>query len=373
MRIGVVTTSYPREPGDPAGAFVAGFARWLARRGHAVSVVAAGPGGARDGDVRVRRVDSPLFYGEGAPDRLERRRASFAGAAWFSARLARAVRQEATAWDAVVSHWLVPCGVLTALGARRRRHLAVAHSGDVHLAARPVAADVVAAALDGAFVAFSGAHLRSRFLGAVRVPPLRRRLAARSAVQPMGIDVAAHRVPRAVRGTAAPAVVFLGRLVPIKGVEVALAAMERVRAVHPAATLVVAGDGPLRASLEARAGAGVRFTGEVRGRERDALFARASVMILPSIDLAGGRTEGTPTVALEALAAGVPLVASDVGGVRDAVGDAAWLVPPADARALADGILAALADPDATSAAAARIAALHDWDTVGPRLLSWLG
>ena len=70
MKLGVVTTSYPREPGDPAGSFVAGFARWLAARGHEVEVVAAGPGASRDGDIPVHRVraGASLFYDEGAPD-----------------------------------------------------------------------------------------------------------------------------------------------------------------------------------------------------------------------------------------------------------------------------------------------------------------
>ena len=67
--VGIVTTSYPREAGDPAGAFVHGLARWMAAQGCAVEVVAAGPGAARVDGIPVWRVDGRgLFYDGGAPD-----------------------------------------------------------------------------------------------------------------------------------------------------------------------------------------------------------------------------------------------------------------------------------------------------------------
>src|SRR4051812_23730269 len=103
-RVGVVTTSYPREEGDPAGNFVEGFARWRAGRGANVEVVAAGPGATRVGGLPVERVDGHgLFYQGGAPDTL----ASGGAAAWaraaaFQAALAARVgaRLRQGRWDA---------------------------------------------------------------------------------------------------------------------------------------------------------------------------------------------------------------------------------------------------------------------------------
>ena len=69
MRIGVVTTSYPRWPGDPAGSFVAGHVRALRALGHDVDVIAAGDAAADDA-IRVRT--GGLFYRGGAPELLER-------------------------------------------------------------------------------------------------------------------------------------------------------------------------------------------------------------------------------------------------------------------------------------------------------------
>ncbi|MBA3821381.1 MAG: hypothetical protein H0X17_21035, partial [Deltaproteobacteria bacterium] len=69
MRIGVVTTSYPRMPGDPAGSFVHGHVTALRALGHEVDVIAAG---APTGDSAVTWIaDRALFYRGGAPDRLE--------------------------------------------------------------------------------------------------------------------------------------------------------------------------------------------------------------------------------------------------------------------------------------------------------------
>jgi glycosyltransferase involved in cell wall biosynthesis len=91
--------------------------------------------------------------------------------------------------------------------------------------------------------------------------------------------------------------------------------------------------------------------------------------VVPSRVTSGGRTEGTPAIALEALAAGVPVVASAVGGLCGLAGrPGVQLVPPDDPRALAGAIDRALADPPPPAALRAAIADL-DWQQVAPRLL----
>ncbi|HKA88667.1 MAG TPA: glycosyltransferase family 4 protein [Haliangiales bacterium] len=354
MKIGVVTTSYPRAPDDPAGGFVRASAQWLAAAGHDVEVVAAGPGMLRDGAVRVRRVraGASLFYGEGAPDRLERQPWRAASAALFAAALAAAVARARGRWDAVVSHWLLPSGAVAA--ATRLPHVAVAHSGDVALALRLGLARPLARALAGTRVAFVAEHLREAFCRAAG-RPLDAVVCPMGVVPPAPMDRAEARRRLGLDGR--PVVAFLGRLVPIKGIDLLARAAAGLDA-----WLAVAGDGPLRPE-----GPHVRRLGELRGRDRDALFAAADVLAVPSRPLPNGRGEGAPQVVLEALAAGVPLVASDLPGVRELAADAAVLVPPGDAGALAAALRGALvAPPDA--AAARRRAAAYAWDRIGPRL-----
>jgi glycosyltransferase involved in cell wall biosynthesis len=189
-------------------------------------------------------------------------------------------------------------------------------------------------------------------------------------VQPMGIDVerfaalARHEVARPDARAAGRrrTILVVARLVPIKGVDVALAAYGRLATT---ADLVIAGDGPERARLEAlatTAAPALRFLGAVDATARDQVLRDADVVVIPSRVLPNGRSEGSPMIALEALAAGVPVVASAVGGLRDLPG--ITLVPPDDPGALAAAIDRVLAAPPPR----VDISQL-DWRHVSARLL----
>jgi len=359
MRLGVVTTSYPRYAGDPAGNFVAGHVAALRALGHDVDVVAAGdPHRAGAGPPAIR-IDSRLFYRGGAPDAFERQpvRAG-AAAAVFTARLVAAVAARAAGWDAIVAHWLVP-SALAALPTAPPL-LAIGHGGDVFTLRRLRLLGPVLAALRrrGARLAFVSEQLRG--IATAAAPRLAPWLAT-AQIQPMGIDVARFAaLSRAPSDP--PTVLVVARLVPIKGVDVAIAAM---RYASPAARLVIAGDGPDRARLAAAPG---RHTvlGEVTTERRDELLRTASAVVIPSRVTPRGRTEGTPMIALEALAAGVPVVASAVGGLRELPG--VRLVAPDDPRALASAIDDTLADPPAAEMLRRGVAHL-DWREVAARLL----
>jgi glycosyltransferase involved in cell wall biosynthesis len=131
---------------------------------------------------------------------------------------------------------------------------------------------------------------------------------------------------------------------PEKALEVLLDAHARVRARRPDAHLVLAGDGPRRAQLERQLAAlGTAAAVHLLGfrNDIDSLLSCADVAALSS------DWEGLPLFALECMAAGVPLVATAVGGVPEVVGDGATglLVPPRDPEALAGALLRVLGDP----------------------------
>jgi glycosyltransferase involved in cell wall biosynthesis len=117
--------------------------------------------------------------------------------------------------------------------------------------------------------------------------------------------------------------------------------------------VVIAGEGPLAAELRDQA-ASFRVAAEFPGWSDDVpgLLAAATVFVLPSL------WEGQPLILQEALRAGVPIVASRVGGIAELTGeDGALLVPPGDAGRLADAVRAVLEDP--AHAARLRAAALR--------------
>lgn len=143
---------------------------------------------------------------------------------------------------------------------------------------------------------------------------------------------------------AAPLIGIVGRLVPIKNHALFLQAAQRVRQSLPEAHFVIIGDGELREALSVQAQAlslaeSVTFTG----------FLRDLCPVYSDLDLVviSSNNEGTPVSIIEALAAGVPVVSTAVGGVPDLLdgGRFGTLVPPGDADALAGAMLAALNSP----------------------------
>ena len=116
-------------------------------------------------------------------------------------------------------------------------------------------------------------------------------------------------------------------------------ALARIREREPAAVLVVLGEGPERARLEAMAGEGVYLPGRVG--DVASWYRRAEVLVHPA------RWEGFGLALLEAMLAGKPVVATDVSSAPEIVagGETGLLVPPDDPAALADAVLELLADP----------------------------
>lgn len=360
-RIGVITTSYPRWPGDAAGGFVAGHVAYLRATGAEVEVIAVGddPARAQGGEDGVTRVDGRgLFYRGGAPEALEAGSRAALAALAVSAALLATVARHARRWDAVVAHWLAPSALAAALVAGDRPLLAVAHGGEVHLLARTRLLGPTLRLLHarGATVAFVSEALRRCALAAV---PADLAATLRTAVQPMGVDDLATAAIRAARATrpaptftsARPATLLvLARLVPIKSIATAIAALPRLAT---PCRLLIAGDGPERAALAAAAaplGARVRLLGQVDAAARDRLLADADLVLVPSVTRPDGREEGTPLAALEALAAGVRLIASATGGLVELVRHGAVLVPPGAPAALAAAIDRALAAPPPAAA-----------------------
>ncbi|HET7572563.1 MAG TPA: glycosyltransferase family 4 protein [Gaiellaceae bacterium] len=154
-----------------------------------------------------------------------------------------------------------------------------------------------------------------------------------------------------------PAAAFVAvaarRLVPRMGLDVLLDAWPEVERARPGAVLALAGAGPERERLEARAPGSVRFLGRVEEALLPDLYRAADVCVVPSLAL-----EGFGLTVVEALASGTPAVVSDAGGLPEAVAglEPSLVVPAGDAAALAERLLAQLPSSAACRAHAERFA-----------------
>jgi len=177
---------------------------------------------------------------------------------------------------------------------------------------------------------------------------------------PAGLRPALHLTP------GIPLLGIVGRLAPIKDHPALFRALTLLEAGSQAPHLVVVGDGERREELgrladELGLASRIHFLGW--RSDLEAILAELDMVICSS------RNEGTPVALIEAMAAGVPVVSTDVGGVGDLVvhDETGWLVPPGDPPALARAIQGLLADPAlrARLAVAARPAALSRHDVKG--------
>lgn len=364
MRIGLLTTSFPRSPHDVAGCFVRGFAEALAARGHELDVLAPEPPSGSPPltshpgvtltwvpYLRPRSLQR-TFYGAGVPDNLGRDPAAWLGLGPFVFALALATARRQHRWDAVISHWALPSALVAEAFAPDRPHLAVLHSADVHLLTKLPARRMLAERIARATLLFSAPVLKERFASCLG-PSSRLLLEAGSYVSPMGIEppprTADRASLRAKFGMTRFTLVAMSRLVPIKGLEVAIRAV----AARPDVELFVAGDGPSRSALECLArslDANVRFLGTVTGRRKWELLFAADAFVSSSRPMASGRTEGAPTSIIEALAAGLPVLATDTGGVGSLVTHerTGLLVPTSSPGALGSAIDRLVRDPALT-------------------------
>jgi len=349
----VVTSSYPSVRAPYNGVFVAEQARALRERGHDVSVLAPRvfADDRRKGvDERVVVHRFPFLSGQrllgeydGTP--VIRMMTYLISGAFTARQLVRSLRPRV-----VHAHWIVPTGLVAAIGIPRRTPLVLtAHGTDVRLAAEgsPLIRRLAALALRRAdrIIAVSEA-LKTRLVDDLAVN------ASKVQVVSMGVDDALFRS----RGRQlarrdldlpddAPIALFVGGLLSDKGIRQLVEAWDSIHDSQPNARLLLVGRGPLEGELRewiaSRSTNDVTLLGPVPHHALPHLMDAADVLVLPTL------SEGLGMVLLEAGAMGLPVVASDVGGCREAASssDRNILVPPGDVIALSGAVAQALARP----------------------------
>lgn len=403
MKLLFLTQTYPRFATDTSGPFIQDLARGLVRRGDRVTVLAPHAEGlptTRDDDgvaLRTFRYAPERWEVLGYSRSLERDESMKPGAllvtplylaaAWraLARELARGAR-DGRPYDLVHAHWVVPNGP-PAWPVGRRTPLAVGlHGSDVFLAERRGVRTLVRAVLE-----------RTRLLTGCS-PELVERVAAlgsaawresgRRRVIPYGVDVERFAPDPARRAIwrerlgvpdEAPLMLSVGRMATKKGYHVLVDVLPELLHAYPEAHFVLAGGGDRleewrRRVAELPGGAErVHFPGVVQRDTLPDLYRAADLFVLPAVHDPAGNVDGLPNVILEAMATGLPVVASGISGIPLAVvpGETGLLVPERDRTALSSALGRLLADAGARRAwgESARRKAEREltWDAVAGR------
>jgi glycosyltransferase involved in cell wall biosynthesis len=367
VKIGIVTTSYPRFGGDRAGLFTAQLVDTLKKLGHRVLVVAPESAGARkqDGVFLARfgsRLSRKIAYGAGIVENLKKNPLLLLGISGFIRGLARAVSEHLSGCEVIDASF-------TAAGAAvveaRRPGQAIVYTGhgtDIHLLDR------------SRLYRWYFKRLLARYDALTVVSKsLARKLEEHgcgedAAVIPNGVGNPAFESAGDWRD--APTAIFASRFIELKRPGLLLEAWSSVVGALPGARLVLFGAGPELSgakSLAAELGLqqAVDFRGEAPPEQVWKEMGRGWLTVLPS------RREGFPPVLLESLAAGAPFLASPVGAapeIAERTGGGRLLPEPLTAGRLSEMIISALGDRDGLrkmgAAGREKVREQYSWESI---------
>lgn len=370
-RVLFLTSNFPRSEGDSTTPFVLHLAQDLQQLGWVIDVLApAAPGAAANetiGSVSTTRFRyawpenaQSVCYDGGALLNLrskpwERMKLpALVGAEWW----ATARRLARNRYDLLNSHWILPQGFVGVMSAvpTRTPHVTTVHGGDVFSLQGRVLKPFKAIALRGSDAVTVNSSATARSVAEIagsRVTPH---------LIPMGTDVGdprpdiVSRVRREYRSEQGPLLIFVGRLVPEKGVFDVLEALRIVKQDLPGATALIVGEGPSRAALENLANTSdllgsVHFTGWVEPADVVSHMAAGDFVLGPSKQSPDGWVEAFGLTMVEAMASGTPLIATRSGGIPDVVthGETGILVHPGHIESIASAVTDLVRNPEVAS------------------------
>lgn len=403
LRILFLTQTYPRWPGDTAGPFIRELARGLVRAGDRVTVLTPRAAQVRrawnDDGVQVRsfayapRPLEVLGYGRSlAADEHVRPGAALA-APFYLLAAARAVARHLgrERYDLLHAHWVAP-NALVALwpGVHARATLIAAglHGSDVFLAEKPLARPAIRRALARCdLLTGCSPELVERVqrIGYQGKP---------ARVIPYGVDTDMFRPAAELPGEPdeqpwrerlnipedSTVLLGVGRLATKKGFQVLIDVLPGLLSDFSDLHAIIAGDGDQMTDFQATVDgwrpdhtSRVHLPGAVAHDDLPGLYRSADLFVLPAVHDPQGNVDGLPNVILEALASGLPVVATAVSGIPLAVesGVQGLLVPEQDRTALREAIASLLGSPERRrlmgARARARAVSQLTWDIVAGR------
>jgi len=356
LRICILTSTYPRWKNDYIPAFIHNLAKELVKERIEVYVVAPHDTNTKNhefiDDVEIYRFQywftrkgQKVAYGGGIPDNLAKSVLAKIQLPFFMFFFFLKGLRVAKKCDLIHAQFL-PSGVVGAWIKKitRRKLIITAHGSDVYMIPeKGLFQKSYIRAISKSNVIISVSNANKERLTTLGLP------GDKIIVIPNGIELSMfnNTISTLRVHEAGIQIVWVGRMVEVKGLEYLFSAMRIIVSSYPNSKLTLIGDGPLKDKLERLAGEMslteyISFMGYVKNTEVSQYLKEADIFVLPSL------SEGFPVVIPEAMAAGKPIVASNVGGISDAVTDGVtgFLVAPENAELLAEKIVYLIEHPE---------------------------
>ncbi len=359
-RVLIIATTFPRVKGDKEPRFILDLARSLLPYADVTVLTPYSPG-SKDREimegVKVERFHyfpfrklETLTAPGAIVSRIKEKKVRMALVPFFLFALFRELRRRKERYDMVQANWLFPQGIMQMLaGDRRTPFVITCHGSDINTMKAPLITHLKKRALKTAWgVTCVSEDLRGTVDSIYRNK--------NQAVISMGVDTdsfgSRYYVENYFDQGKRKVILFVGRLVEFKGTRYLVDAMKYIKN----AKLVIVGKGEEERALRARAaklkkqindnGSDLVFLGAKNHEELKTIYASSDIFVLPGVEAKDGSKEGLGLVMLEALASGLPVVASNVGGIPSVIknGKNGILVPERQPELLAEAITGVLED-----------------------------
>ena len=362
-RVLVLTSTFPRWENDTEPAFIFELSRRLTVSFDVTVLSPRTPGSKRKENMAgLRVIRFPYFFsqweklamhGGGILNQLKTNPAYYLMVPFFLLgqllAITRLLRNER--FDLIHAHWLVPQGFIAALSLLITRQkiplLCTSHGGDLFALKGKGLQRLKRWVMDKSAALTVVSKAMKKTVVDMGVAP------DKVEVIPMGVDLKGLFTPDPGVQRKTDELLFVGRLVEVKGLQILLDAMPKVLAKHPGIRLVVAGAGPLESELRASAAKlnmtdCVDFLGMVPQLKLPSLYQQATLAVFPFIVTKSGVQEGFGLVVVEAMGCCCPVIAGDLPAIHDTVvhEENGLIFPSGNAQVLADSILKLLDDPE---------------------------
>lgn len=365
MKVCILTSSFPRFAGDSAGIFIYHLAIALVKKGLNIEIICPHDNGCSFFEdikgVKIRRFPyfyplqyQNLAYGSGILKNIKSNICTQIQLPFFIiSEIIYTLRRLMTSKpDLIHAHWSLPQG-LTGVVCKKLFGIpciTTVHGSDVHGLQHPMLKALNRMVINNSDICTANSSASAKMVSDI---------AGREDTQvvPMGVDTNLFSkskkvdVIRKKYEIDGEVLLFVGRLIRVKGVYYLIKALPEVLKQYPKTKLLIVGSGPekrrlMQLSTELEIKNRIVFIAEVLQEDLIPLYSMADILILPSIMDITGETEGLGVVLLEAMACRVPVIGSDVGGIRDIIidGETGLLSEQKNSDSLAEKIISLLSD-----------------------------